>query len=146
MASCPELAKSELAPSTFNQVPSQLLLLVCTSGGLGRPPVVPPRDYETEPNLATTLPTALATMWPIMWAAGSPAILSLTRPPSLIINTSTPGGGRSWHTLGLVERHWLPLPPLGLFLPPPPYLTPVHMVFLSGIPSLRFTRPKPQTN
>lgn len=70
----------------------------------GRVPAATPRDDGTEPNLAKAFPAALATMWPIVWEAGSPDILSLTHPRPPIINPSVPGGCRSWHTLGLVQR------------------------------------------
>lgn len=100
-----------------------------------------PGDYGTEPNLIKTLSTALATMWPIVWVAGSPDILSLTRSPSLIINPSTPGGCRSWHTLSLVERQQPVFtvlhPDTGPFPPPAPlsFPLPTWYSFLEYYPS-----------
>lgn len=114
--------------------------------GLGCP-VQSPRDYGTEPDLAKTLPTALTTMWPIVWVAGSPDILSLTGPPSLIINPSTPGGCRSCHTLSLADRQQpvftvLQPPPLSLFLllPPYPYPCPHGIAFWNTIPQVYSTK------
>lgn len=84
-------------------------------------------------------PAALTTMWPIMWEAGSPDILSLTHPLSPIINPSAPGGCCCTHAAfsEAVARIYCPSPcHLGLLLPLPAL---AHMVFHNGIPSLIYS-------
>lgn len=90
-------------------------------------------------------------MWPIVWEAGSPDILSLSHSPSPSLTHQhqvAAAAGTPSTLLKDSSQYLLSFtPPLGLFLltptplspsPPPP----AHMVFLSGIPSLKFTQPK----
>lgn len=159
-ASHQDLAKSELAPSTFNGVTSQLLYpcpcLVSTSGGWDsscspsgtmEQRQILPRPLGTMEQ-SQILPRPCLLLWrPCGPLCGRQAPLtschSVTHPP-LIINSSTPGGCHSWHTLGLVERQQ----PVFTVLHPAtgPFPPPTLMVLLSGIPPLKFTQPKPQTN
>lgn len=93
--------------------------------GAGAPFAIPPSDYGTEPNLTKTLPTALATMWPIVWVAGSPDILSLTRPPSPSLTHQHQVAAAADTPSALLKdssQYLLSFTlPLGLFLPLPPY-------------------------